>query len=852
KAKDSGWEPVCQLGGGAPFNFNARRDETALSEGRLGVGGALYTNGKTIYLYFKPETTFTSGTEYIAGFATVNGYPYEGVSVTERLKRLGYTPLDVNLAPENCYNYVKEDPMSCYKKTQKKKSNPTRYEAKMGLDKYTEYSYHCYRKGTYSSAIGYYTTYNPYRAIRDIKIKRGTPKQLSLDITMSSGGYSYAACPAYVSMDFPTINILTFDSRNEISKYENSNNVIDIGENTTCVKEITVARSNAYLTPSMFDYGHEETSRDYRISYVKHSTPNEDKDFCKFDMSILRAQNLYVTIGTDDFGEPIKVSDIALSKGKPFAASSGYENVREFTDQYNMDGHSISLPYPSADNAKKEAAKVFLGVKKDNIEEKPYISEISANYYEVPAKNAEGKDLSNEEKNEYNKIVDDQAIQQAIGTGCGELVMRNTAVNVGDAWYDKRGTYNGKSCTTANYTPKASYMAVKRTSDEDEAITGVLRYIVKNGERPGTTLKIGNIKYKRGGEALKTIDGDCYVYYTNSKFVNSGRPITDISIDNTPYVDDTFNVPSIDENNKTYYDMSTKFIFNYKSKYLPDGVIHKIYVAEADTADEAKLELSRKGANRIIDVDFNRGTDGKCIYVGFSTLSKEVAIEYIEDIDGRTEEELEEDWFSDPDMDPDEEAELREYIDNYRVVYDVKCRSYYKSETPLPSFKQDGKTYKLASNSSLNEGCSGKATKDIYIYVTNDYIDLVNTDAGEDSRDPEGIVDSALHDISVCSGDIVPVEKLLWENVVNYDGSHVDVNGSIMGCSTVSKAENMENVTKKNFSDIRLYLFARRLNSGIKPENAINTQGWSQTIFPAFDFYMIEDKGTPIAKPTAD
>ncbi|MCR5202006.1 MAG: hypothetical protein K6D02_02790, partial [Lachnospiraceae bacterium] len=46
KAKDSGWEPVCQLGGGAPFNFNARRDETALSEGRLGVGGALYTNGK--------------------------------------------------------------------------------------------------------------------------------------------------------------------------------------------------------------------------------------------------------------------------------------------------------------------------------------------------------------------------------------------------------------------------------------------------------------------------------------------------------------------------------------------------------------------------------------------------------------------------------------------------------------------------------------------------------------------------------------------------------------------------------------------------------------------------------------
>ncbi|MCR5201767.1 MAG: hypothetical protein K6D02_01550, partial [Lachnospiraceae bacterium] len=843
-AKDSGWEPVCQLGGGAPFNFNCivSEDNEIVSHkaypgyteyhilgDKIDVGDGVYDRDVSAnyntdkydydkydftpkYIYFKPETTYTSGTEYISGFATVCGYPYEDYSLDERLKLLGYTPFDEELAPENCYGKTVQDVIG------------TNAMTRVRL-----------LRSNYSVKMGYCTTYNPYRAIRDIKIKRGTSLQEELDATTVYGEYSYAACPVYVSLDY-TINWkFVSEGRSYYESIpEDQRDAVYLGEDSLYKTGFTISKANAYLTPSMYDPAHNTVFNENEglASPIKYIPSKKDKEYITYNSGRIRPQNLFVTTGDDSLGEPIKLSDISFSKGKPFNPESGYENVREFTNQYDLDGLSISVPKTSESEEENKKAEIYMGVKKsEEIEEKPYISMVYGNSFEMPEKNSDGKALTDEERKFYKKLIDDQAMQQVLSSGCGEVIMTNTAMESGTAWYDDEGAGLGYPKAEIK---EASYIGVKRTSSLKSAVTGIIRYFIEKDERPAVELKVDGVVYTRGGEAIKTMDGDCYIYYTNSKLVNSGRPLMDISIDRTVYSDGYVNAPCMSKYSKTHYDENTYFTFNCKFGRLENSVVNKIYLAKADTEKEAKIELSRKGVDRIIDVDLNRGTDGLKVYLGYTTIPRGEAIDYLKDVDCASIEEVREEWLSDPELSKEEAKELEDYIESYKMVFDVKCKAYYKTETPLPSFTQNGLTYHLVSNVSLNEGCEGKAVKDIYLYACNDYIDLTVNGQGErEPDDPDNVFNSAISDLSLCSGDIIPVNRLLWEGVYDTEGKRADVNDSVFG-GVISETDKISEEVKNKVSDVRLYLFSRRFNSYILNKNTVG-DGWSQDTIQSFN-----------------
>ena len=115
-----GHEPVCLMAGGPAVSLNM--DNT----------GKINSLNAGTYLYFLPETTFVSGTQYVSDITlfyivrnAMVGGPMNGIKPTNM--------------PVEMYNYF-------FKST---------YKAHTG--------------GNYEDMVGYYSTYNPYRAVYDVK-----------------------------------------------------------------------------------------------------------------------------------------------------------------------------------------------------------------------------------------------------------------------------------------------------------------------------------------------------------------------------------------------------------------------------------------------------------------------------------------------------------------------------------------------------------------------------------------------------------------------------------------------------------------------------------------------------------
>ncbi|MBQ5809718.1 MAG: 4-alpha-glucanotransferase, partial [Clostridia bacterium] len=113
-----GYEPVCLMTGGPAVPVNVNTD------------GEIREDNGFLYLYFLPETTFTSGKQYLGGIATFEG----GAGVYDGY----YTQIPISSATKELWgDYVPA-------------------AGDWGLQRYL-------------SMIAYYPTYNPYRAIYGIK-----------------------------------------------------------------------------------------------------------------------------------------------------------------------------------------------------------------------------------------------------------------------------------------------------------------------------------------------------------------------------------------------------------------------------------------------------------------------------------------------------------------------------------------------------------------------------------------------------------------------------------------------------------------------------------------------------------
>ena len=113
-----GYEPICTMAGGPAVSFNTNNQ------------GVVFSNSNQMFLYFLPETTFTSGTQYVgdlAFFYAINGLGGIQDTIIESLD-----------TPESVKKY---------------------------WSSYTQMA----GTGKYIDSVAYYATYNPYRAVYGIQ-----------------------------------------------------------------------------------------------------------------------------------------------------------------------------------------------------------------------------------------------------------------------------------------------------------------------------------------------------------------------------------------------------------------------------------------------------------------------------------------------------------------------------------------------------------------------------------------------------------------------------------------------------------------------------------------------------------
>ena len=112
-----GYEPVCTMAGGPAVSFNTNN------------GGVVFSDSNQLFLYFLPETTFTSGTQYVGDIAFF--YAFNSLADVQD------TIIKALDTPESVKKY---------------------------WNSYTQIA----GTGKYIDSVAYYATYNPYRAVYGI------------------------------------------------------------------------------------------------------------------------------------------------------------------------------------------------------------------------------------------------------------------------------------------------------------------------------------------------------------------------------------------------------------------------------------------------------------------------------------------------------------------------------------------------------------------------------------------------------------------------------------------------------------------------------------------------------------
>ena len=163
----AGYEPVNFFAGGPAVSFN-----TTLQ--------GIRPDSKSVYLYFLPEVTFTSGDLYLGGidYYYCNEDAYDLIKYPNSAGSTGDPA--VNAVQDFLKNKVDEE--YAFNTSEDKRNAMNEY-----MFLFSGYHFTSAEAPNYSNSILYYTTYNPYRAIYDIK--GSGIKEISSNVVFDSVGY---------------------------------------------------------------------------------------------------------------------------------------------------------------------------------------------------------------------------------------------------------------------------------------------------------------------------------------------------------------------------------------------------------------------------------------------------------------------------------------------------------------------------------------------------------------------------------------------------------------------------------------------------------------------------------------
>ena len=621
-------------------------------------GGMAHTLGRTDYrLYFMPETTYTTGPDYLAGIKSDVYYYNTFTSQT------GYShPIEYFDETDMFENSV--DSYRAYK--------AQNYgEQFFDFDSQTHF-YFAARNSNDSNnyvnlAYKYTTTKNPYRAIYGVTANKSNGLDRFADsVKYAQIGYVLAAAELSYNSSFYTGYKFPYKGDNNKNEFGNYYSFYLAHENST---------NNYYSSKN--SYGKADAWYQDLPGTVSRRTAVHSEEYV-FNQDITQVlynskmSALYLS-GYQANRTPLTVNDIILSK-TPLGTS---EIPSNFTPVICMIGDSAEPAniVPSHGDAVIGVRPTLGGLSSEDVKavlyDKVYMyfrNEKTENGKTVAQSNPkEGKYVSaiyiesREEIRESN-IKNSKTDEEILCENIGKAVVENSLFGKG-ATTTYRININTEfdeddDIESANYT----YVGIQKSDKASEALTDIRLYVAKKGERPepeiNRTITYNGetypVKYTRVSLASLTeqgdkSDADCalerQVYVYVSSHPSLGAPITEIKMSDMFSYDDFEPVLTMD--NKlfiTAYNENVKaggaeifveddyFMHGNQLSFKREGAdkpyIQSINVV-SDSSEEiqAVTKLLEAGYTDIIKKDLNEDAGGHYIYLGMKrTADKNDAV----------------------------------------------------------------------------------------------------------------------------------------------------------------------------------------------------------------------------------
>ena len=827
----AGWEPVTTFSG-LPYNFATTRFTYAGDKdwGRTQQYAYNYTGYATDeddtwdnakrYMYYEPETTYTSGTKYLSGIFFGFGADSE--------KAAAYTGMNTLAKISQLF-----DTLSSIHNTEEP-------SATKGVNIAESYFYKGYIIDSNQKYMRMYYTwsYNPYRALTDVQVLRGSPYTSSLPLSFQKA-VSYSAnvsAAADSSASYVAASVVT--------------------QRSVASKRVLrgISPENAYMAPNGLMGANTEVSKGF--------TRESQGNFSIADGKLtLLPTNLYVSGYVK--GRPgLTLDDVVVSTSARQGVNNGgkltcdvsedktlagntpegdFFSVQEFKDPYNLTPFNISYPSWTDDDGKakksdedngdhyhKAGTPVYMYIKHPVVRKK-YISKILVGAaVREDVKNTfenKNKEPTDDELEAFDKQVDLKAMSDAVSAGTDEMIPYDVAGDPTKAWY------NHVKAGTDPEPPKkgdpAAYLSVTRTDDVDKAIRSVLLY-ESDAKNTPDQLQFDRATYYCASNStpIKMNNGNTYfVYYSYNQGTVPGKPITELEISDKVFISGSSTALVVNKadvigkkNGKNVvtepavpFGDSRMEVFIHAKYDVTTSYFSKIYTASGDTAKEAQLALLEQGCTEFCDIDLNRGVGGKFVYLGYRGYS------------------LDEDAINEKTSESAKEAEKQAQL--YEAVYDIICtvgeefhpegivserhQIYYapvvrydRNKNPIPT--------------DLNEGTNGPKIYMYYttMYAADDYNRRMRSE--EDpifSTMPKEYMKSPLTKIGFALYDYVPYSQ-------DMEAASTGSDNKVIPWEYVMKSDNKEQLELNEGAvsfdkyhmtgDNRIYMFAQREAGNVK------------------------------------
>jgi len=632
-AVDPGYEPVNLFSGGPALDISSCGNwvaGTGMGEGN--ETQLLMNENEHVYLYFLPEVTYTGGTEYLGGLCFFGAMSGSG-----------------------------------------EKKNPGDGFVPAGWKRLSDTDVSGNQRG--SMYLYYYPTYNPKRAITDVKYYQAEPNapQVAYNIYYGSEG-SYVAADVWQQG-----TRLIFDSGLDYASY------------TWLLRGTHSYRSNQFYEGGGFyesitadtmrkvDDGSNATMEYYRVTYTDGSS--------RIIGTNIRCTALYLG-GPCQAKEPLKVGDIVARKTSSFDPATETP-VRNFTDAYSATG--VNLGYQGAgdiewtvswtdsieraesvahtyytETMRLEKASnysslyLFIERKDPYSERGTLVKSVTVSYAgndrnSSGSRSGYGAKYTNDGQTGYDTPYD-TVCYDLFRNGPGQLIRKNlasgssggsTLTSEWDGWaigshttgvtadqITKRDALSEiedikesqqKPCIEPDYSTEVAYLWVTYTSTTKDAISDLLIYETNMPDTAKTTMNF----YVTSDAAAKqsaTLCGEgwkpdpsgytwCYLYAVK----NNGHKVKELLVDEEPLTYQYKTVLTTDFKCSVSRQVFLK-TKNIKNKTIAKDYIYNIAIGEGATKRDAMINLLDSACSEFIPFNTTT-TEGRYGYLGYNTTT---------------------------------------------------------------------------------------------------------------------------------------------------------------------------------------------------------------------------------------